>query len=86
MQSARQRIARVLVDVEAGERRLAGTGTPDGAAEVAYRLLVLVHGLGTHATFDPGYWTPERQREEVATELTRLRVSPATARTARGSA
>jgi AcrR family transcriptional regulator len=71
VQSARARIAAVLADEQAAERvRLPADGS---TADAAYRLLVLVHGLGTHAAFDAAHWTPQRQREAVAAELAALR-------------
>jgi AcrR family transcriptional regulator len=68
VQSARRRLVAVL------ERERARGRVPDGLdlADAAYRLLVMVHGVGTHAAFDPGYWTPDRQRGAVRTELEAL--------------
>lgn len=71
VQSARRRLA----DVLAGEQGRGRVRPGLELGDVAYRLLVLVHGLGTHAVFDPGYWTPDRQRAAVVDELTRVLVA-----------
>jgi AcrR family transcriptional regulator len=76
VQSARRRIA----DVLAGEQQRGRVRTGLDLAEVAYELLVLVHGVGTHAVFDRTHWTPERQRRAVAAELDALRVPSPEAR------
>ncbi|MCW2615337.1 MAG: putative TetR family transcriptional regulator [Frankiales bacterium] len=70
VQSARRRIT----DVLAGEQERGRVRSGTDLADVAYRLLVLVHGVGTHAEFDRGYWTPGRQRQAVADELAGLLV------------
>ena len=68
VQSARRRLAAVLEQERARGRVPAALDL----ADTAYRLLVLVHGIGTHAAFDPGYWTAERQRAAVRTEIEAL--------------
>ena len=72
VQSARRRLA----DVLAGEQERGRVRAGIDRAEVAYRLLVLVHGVGTHAAFDGGYWTPDRQRQAVVDELRGLAPAP----------
>jgi hypothetical protein len=72
VQSARRRIVDVLVTEQARGRVREGLDLPD----VAYRLLVVVHGVGTHAAFDRGYWTPDRQRQAVADALADVLVTP----------
>lgn len=67
--SARGRITRVLRDERDVGRVRGDVDLPDAA----YGLLVLVHGLGTHAVFDQEHWTPERQRAAVAEQLAALR-------------
>jgi AcrR family transcriptional regulator len=70
VQSARRRITEVLAREQSRGRVRLGIDLSD----VAYRLLVLVHGVGTHAAFDRDYWTPDRQRRAVAAELADLLV------------
>jgi AcrR family transcriptional regulator len=70
VQSARRRIVDVLAAEQVRGRVRAGLELPD----VAYRLLVVVHGVGTHAAFDRGYWTPGRQRQAVADALAEVLV------------
>lgn len=69
VRSARARITRVLSAERDGGRVRTDVDLP----EAAYGLLVLVHGLGTHAVFDQDHWTPARQRAAVANQLTDLR-------------
>lgn len=68
VQSARRRLAAVL------ERERTRGRVPEGLdlGDTAYRLLVLVHGVGTHAAFDTDYWTAARQRAAVRAELEAL--------------
>lgn len=68
VRSARVRITRVLER----ERDSGRIRSELDLRDVAYRLLVLVHGLGTQAVFDPEYWTPARQRAVVVEHLTTL--------------
>lgn len=72
VQSARRR----LVDVLAAEQARGRVRPGIDLADVAYGLLVLVHGVGTHAEFDPAYWTPERQRRAVVADLAGVLVTP----------
>lgn len=72
VQSARRRIVDVLAREQARGRVREGLDLPD----VAYRLLVVVHGVGTHAAFDRGYWTPDRQRQAVADALADVLATP----------
>lgn len=69
VRSARARITRVLEAEREGGRVRADVDLPDAA----YGLLVLVHGLGTHAVFDEEHWTPAKQRAAVADQLRGLR-------------
>lgn len=68
VRSARVRITRVLER----ERERGRIRSDLDVTDVGYRLLVLVHGVGTQAVFDPEYWTPARQRGAVAEQLTTL--------------
>ncbi|HEU0102516.1 MAG TPA: TetR/AcrR family transcriptional regulator [Mycobacteriales bacterium] len=72
VRSARGRVTAVLELEQAQGRVRPGLDLPD----VAYGLLVLVHGLGTQAVFDGGHWTPARQRGAVRAELARLLPEP----------
>lgn len=58
--AAQQLIARVL------EREAPATGDP---AMQAGRVLAMIAGLATQATYDPDAWPPERQRAILAAEL-----------------
>lgn len=72
VQSARRRLG----DVLAAEQVRGRVREDLDLADVTYRLLVLVHGVGTHAAFDRVYWTPDRQRQAVADALADVLVSP----------
>lgn len=71
MQSARHR----LTDALAHEQSRGRVRTDLDVGDTAYRLLVLVHGVGTHAVFDGAYWTADRQRQAVTDELAGLQAS-----------
>ncbi len=69
VRSARALITRVLEAERDGGRVRTDVDLPDAA----YGLVVLVHGLGTHAVFDQDHSTPARQRAAVANQLLGLR-------------
>lgn len=57
LRSARTRIFRVLSEDYGTDR--------DDLRAAASGLLTTVHGIATQAMFDPDYWTPRRQIEEL---------------------
>ena len=72
VRSAQRRLTAVLEQERAEGRVQDGLDLPD----VAHRLLVLVHGVGTQAVFDDAYWTRARQQAAVVAELAGLAPGP----------
>ncbi len=65
VRTASARIRHLLEQETPGGRGL----PPPDSERAARRLLLLVHGIGTQALFDPGYWSPSRQRQVLGEEL-----------------
>ncbi len=72
VRTARARIGRVLDDEMGCETGDDNGLDPDESQHTASRLLLLVHGIGTQALFDPDHWTPDRQRRAIRDELTMI--------------
>jgi AcrR family transcriptional regulator len=68
----RRRVAGTLETLTATLRRAHEALGTAAAREEARRLLTIVTGIATQAVFDPGQWTPARQRRMLKQELARV--------------